>query len=61
MPGAPYTGWLTLAFLLLVLVMMAFDYPSGTITVGSIPVLALIFYGGWLILKRNDKDSDSDA
>lgn len=59
MPGAPYTGWLTLAFLLMVLVMMAFDYPSGTITVGSIPVLALIFYGGWLLLKRSNGDSDS--
>ncbi len=59
MPGAPYTGWLTLAFLLLVLVMMAFDYPSGTITVASIPVLALIFYGGWLLLKRKDDPSES--
>ncbi|MCX5620410.1 amino acid permease [Bombella pollinis] len=60
MPGAPYTGWLTLAFLLLVLVMMAFDYPSGTITVGSIPILALIFYGGWVLLKRNQTDEDEE-
>ncbi|PHI94168.1 amino acid permease [Parasaccharibacter apium] len=60
MPGAPYTGWLTLAFLLLVLVMMAFDYPSGTITVGSIPILALIFYGGWVLLKRNQKEEDDE-
>ncbi|WP_282803122.1 amino acid permease [Bombella apis] len=59
MPGAPYTGWLTLAFLVMVLIMMAFDYPSGTITVGSIPVLALIFYGGWLLLKRNDDEAES--
>ncbi|MCX5616934.1 amino acid permease [Bombella sp. TMW 2.2559] len=59
MPGAPYTGWLTLAFLLMVLVMMAFDYPSGTITIGSIPVLALIFYGGWVLLKRRNGGSES--
>lgn len=56
MPGAPYTGWITLAFLLLVLVMMAFDYPSGTITVGTIPVLAIIFYVGWRLLKRQNED-----
>jgi hypothetical protein len=29
MPGAPFTSWLTL-FLLSVLVLMAFDYPGGT-------------------------------
>ena len=33
--GAPYTGYLVLAFLVGVLVLMAFDYPVGTFTVGS--------------------------
>lgn len=47
MPGAPYTGYLTLAFLLAVLVLMAFDYPAGTYAVSGIPVLAAIFVAGW--------------
>ncbi|GBQ06635.1 amino acid permease [Saccharibacter floricola] len=55
MPFAPYSGWLTLAFLALVLVMMAFDYPSGTISVACIPLLALIFFAGWFLLKRTGK------
>ena len=36
MPGAPFTSWLTLAFLLIVVVMMAFDYPNGTWTIATI-------------------------
>ncbi|MXV43605.1 amino acid permease [Saccharibacter sp. 17.LH.SD] len=54
MPGAPYTGWITIGFLFLVLVMMAFDYPSGTISVASIPFLAIIFFLGWAILKKTN-------
>lgn len=59
MPFAPYSGWLTLAFLALVLVMMAFDYPSGTISVAGIPVLAVIFFIGWILLKRAGKHPDA--
>jgi len=47
MPGAPVTSWLTLLFLLGVLVLMAFDYPNGTCTVASIPVVALLLVIGW--------------
>lgn len=32
--GAPYTGLLTLAFLACVVILMAFDHPVGTWTVG---------------------------
>jgi L-asparagine transporter-like permease len=39
--GAPFTSWLTLLFLFSVLVLMAFDYPNGTYTIGSIPLLAV--------------------
>jgi L-asparagine permease len=53
MPGAPVTSWLTLLFLLGVLVLMAFDYPNGTWTVASIPVVALLLYGGWELLRRH--------
>ncbi|MQT12040.1 amino acid permease [Segnochrobactrum spirostomi] len=52
MPGAPFTTWITLAFLAGVLVLMAFDYPHGTFTVASIPVLAILLYVGWHLLKR---------
>ncbi|QHI95028.1 amino acid permease [Aristophania vespae] len=54
MPGAPYSGWITLGFLIFVVVMMVFDYPSGTLSVASIPLLAAIFCGGWYILKRKN-------
>nr|WP_155908967.1 MULTISPECIES: amino acid permease [unclassified Mycolicibacterium] len=45
--GAPYTGYLTLAFLGVVLVLMAFDKPVGTWTVATLLLIipALIF--GW--------------
>lgn len=53
MPGAPFTSWLTLAFLFGVLVLMAFDYPSGTWTIAMIPVVALVLTIGWYLTKRN--------
>ena len=52
MPWYPLTSWLTLAFLLAVVVVMAFDYPDGTVTVASIPVLAIILAVGWILLQR---------
>ncbi len=47
MPGAPFTSWLTLAFLGSVLVLMVFDYPAGTYTIASIPLIALALIIGW--------------
>ncbi|NKK56241.1 L-asparagine permease [Rhizobium leguminosarum bv. viciae] len=47
MPGAPFTSWATLAFLVGVLVLMALDYPNGTYTVASIPFVALLLGAGW--------------
>ena len=52
MPGAPFTSWLTLAFLFSVLVLMAFDYPSGTYTIATIPVVVLALVVGWRLAKR---------
>ncbi|MNY30160.1 Aromatic amino acid transport protein AroP [compost metagenome] len=51
MPGAPFTSWATLAFLLAVVILMAFDYPSGTTTVAMIPVLAVGLTLGWRLTK----------
>jgi L-asparagine permease len=51
MPVAPFTSWLTLGFLLCVLVLMAFDYPDGTFTIAAIPVVAVCLGLGWMVLK----------
>ncbi|PWW10838.1 L-asparagine permease [Mangrovibacter plantisponsor] len=47
LPGAPFTSWLTLLFLFSVLVLMAFDYPNGTWTIASIPLIAVLLVAGW--------------
>lgn len=52
LPGAPFTSWLTLLFLLSVLVLMAFDYPNGTWTIASIPLLAIVLIGGWFAVRH---------
>ncbi|MNT88254.1 hypothetical protein D3C72_2287880 [compost metagenome] len=52
MPGAPVTSWLTLLFLFAVVIMMAFDYPNGTWTIATIPVLAVLLLLGWFGLRK---------
>ncbi|AEW44678.1 L-asparagine permease [Serratia symbiotica str. 'Cinara cedri'] len=52
MPCAPFTSWLTLAFLLMVIIMMTFDYPNGTYTIIAIPLLAIILILGWFSLRK---------
>lgn len=52
MPWAPVTSWLTLAFLAGVLILMAFDYPNGTYTVATIPVLIILLVLGWIGLRK---------
>ncbi|MBT1004238.1 amino acid permease [Paenarthrobacter sp. DKR-5] len=47
--GAPYTGWLTLAFLAAVLVLMAMDSPVGTWTVASLVLVIPMLIGGWYL------------
>ncbi len=53
---APFTSWLTLAFLLVVVVMMAFDYPNGTWTIATIPVLAVLLTLGWFGLRKRAQE-----
>ncbi|MEE3660818.1 L-asparagine permease [Brenneria sp. g21c3] len=60
MPWAPVTSWLTLAFLLGVLVLMAFDYPNGTWTIASLPILALMLTAGWLGLRKRKASQASE-
>jgi L-asparagine permease len=47
LPGAPFTGYLTLAFLVAVVVLMAFDSPVGTWTVASLLLLVPLLVLGW--------------
>ena len=49
--GAPYTGYLTLAFLAAVLVLMAFDTPVGTWTVASIAIIVPLLVAGWYLAR----------
>jgi L-asparagine permease len=56
MPGAPVTSWLTLLFLFSVLVLMAFDYPNGTYTVATIPLLVVLLVFGWFGLRNRAKE-----
>ncbi|MDU2191651.1 MAG: amino acid permease, partial [Klebsiella pneumoniae] len=39
-------------FLFSVLVLMAFDYPNGTYTIGSIPLLAVLLVAGWFGVRK---------
>ncbi len=45
--GAPYTGYATLVFLAAVLVLMAFDEPVGTWTVGTLVIIIPALIIGW--------------
>jgi len=51
--GAPYTGWLVLAFLAAVLVLIAFDYPIGTYTIGSLAIIIPLLIIGWYAWRNN--------
>ena len=52
LPWAPFTSWLTLLFLISVLVLMAFDYPNGTYTIASIPLIAVLLVLGWFGVRK---------
>lgn len=52
MPLSPWSGYLTLVFLLGVLVLMVFDRPIGTWTVGSLVVIIPALIGGWYLVRN---------
>lgn len=49
--GTPWTGYLTLLFLLAVLVLMAFDPPIGTWTVASLVIIIPALVIGWYAVR----------
>ena len=51
-PLAPYTNWVTLAFLAGVVVLIAVDYPVGTYTPGAALLLVPILVIGWFAVRR---------
>ena len=51
MPFTPYSGYLTLAFLVCILVLMAFDEPTGTWTIASLVVVIPALIGGWFAVR----------
>ena len=51
MPGAPVSGWITLAFLLAVLILMAFDSPVGTWTIASLVIIIPLLMLGWRLCR----------
>ena len=61
MPGAPFTSWLTLLFLFSVLVLMAFDYPNGTLTIGCLPLLIVLLVIGWFGVRKRVAEIHSGA
>jgi L-asparagine permease len=52
LPGSPWTGYLTLLFLVGVVVLMAFDYPVGTFTVASLVVIVPALVAGWFAVRK---------
>ncbi|MGW0710209.1 amino acid permease [Streptomyces sp. NPDC002643] len=67
--GAPWTSYLTLVFLFGVLVLMLFDYPVGTFTVGTLLVIVPALIVGWfgvrgrvlaLAADRSPAEAESD-
>ncbi|MDO4898774.1 MAG: amino acid permease [Rothia sp. (in: high G+C Gram-positive bacteria)] len=51
-PGAPFTNWVTLIFLTGVLVLICYDYPIGTYTMGSMVIVIPILVIGWFVVRN---------
>ncbi|MFG0547094.1 amino acid permease [Pseudomonas sp. YQ_6] len=48
---APYSGYATLAFFVLVFILIACDYPVGTYSAASIPFYAAVLVIGWYVVR----------
>lgn len=53
MPGAPFTDYIILVFLVMVLVLIAIDYPVGTFTFGSLIIVIPLMIMGWFACREN--------
>jgi L-asparagine permease len=52
MPLTPYSGYVTLVFLVAIVVLMAFDEPAGTSTVAALIVIIPALIGGWFLVRK---------
>lgn len=52
LPGAPFTNYLTLGFLLFVLVLSWFNGETGHIVIYGLPVIAAMLVAGWFAVRR---------
>ncbi|MFD2420118.1 amino acid permease [Amycolatopsis pigmentata] len=52
LPGAPFTNYLTLGFLLLVLALSWFNGETGRIMIYCLPVIAAALVAGWFAVRR---------
>ncbi|MCD4550250.1 amino acid permease [Schaalia sp. lx-260] len=51
-PGGTFSDWAIMVFLVIVTVLMAFDYPVGTYTLASLIVLAPLLIIGWFMVRK---------
>ncbi|MDQ4488585.1 amino acid permease [Sinomonas sp. ASV486] len=71
MPGSPWTSWLGLAALLAITVLIGFDsmtdkatgevFPIGLYTILCVPVIAVLLWLGWLLVKRREASRAAEA
>jgi L-asparagine permease len=58
MPGSPYTNYAGLAFLGLVVILMAFADSEQQIAFWSIPVIAVVLFTGWRLVRNRTTIED---
>ncbi|HEX3789333.1 MAG TPA: amino acid permease [Pseudonocardiaceae bacterium] len=52
LPGAPFTNYLTIVFMVVVFVLSWFDYPAGRIMIYGSPGIALLLVIGWFAARK---------
>ncbi|MDT8912838.1 amino acid permease [Amycolatopsis sp. PS_44_ISF1] len=61
MPGAPYTNWATLGFLVLVVALMGFSDGAEKIAFYSIPAIVVVLVLGWRFVSRRRPAADVEV
>lgn len=61
MPLAPYSGYLTLAFLVCVVILMLFDKMQGPWLLGAMIVGVPGLFGGWFLVRHRVRAAAEDT
>lgn len=56
MPWAPYSGIAVLVFLMTCAILTALDWPVGTYTVASTPIVAVLLILGWFLVRNRVRE-----